>query len=203
MVFEDRISAYPGRYTMTDENGKVSYVVMERADEPTQEGTPLNAETFNKMQEEREVESEEYPGCFYRVINDTEYWINPPMVKGVEYRTVERYNGKPVYAQYIEGNFKYSDDFPDGGYDRRVAPNPSDKIVDIHVALKNDSTGDLQPLPWHLADGTINASYYLFVQTETFEATQDGIWARITAHKPCVGYRVQIMAKYIREEDVV
>lgn len=28
-------------------------------------------------------------------------WINPPMQLGVEYRTTERYNGKPVYAQIV------------------------------------------------------------------------------------------------------
>lgn len=28
-------------------------------------------------------------------------WINPPMVIGVEYRTTERYNGKPVYVKAI------------------------------------------------------------------------------------------------------
>lgn len=28
-------------------------------------------------------------------------WINPPMAPGVEYRTTERYNGKPVYTKYI------------------------------------------------------------------------------------------------------
>ena len=28
-------------------------------------------------------------------------WVNPPMKLGVEYRTVERYNGKPVYAKLL------------------------------------------------------------------------------------------------------
>lgn len=28
-------------------------------------------------------------------------WISPPMMAGVEYRTTERYNGKPVYTKYI------------------------------------------------------------------------------------------------------
>jgi len=28
-------------------------------------------------------------------------WVNPPMQLGVEYRTVERYNGKPVYVKAI------------------------------------------------------------------------------------------------------
>lgn len=29
-------------------------------------------------------------------------WVNPPMALGVEYRTTERYMGKPVYAQLID-----------------------------------------------------------------------------------------------------
>ena len=29
-------------------------------------------------------------------------WVNPPMVAGVEYRTTERYNGKPVYTQAVD-----------------------------------------------------------------------------------------------------
>ena len=49
MTFEDRVSAYPNRYLMTDENGNAQYVVLERADEPIKPGTPLNAETFNNM----------------------------------------------------------------------------------------------------------------------------------------------------------
>lgn len=28
-------------------------------------------------------------------------WINPPMLTGVEYRTTERYNGKPVYTKLV------------------------------------------------------------------------------------------------------
>lgn len=52
MNFEDRISAYPGRYKMTDENGNVSYVTFSRADDPIVEGTPLNASSFAQMQDE-------------------------------------------------------------------------------------------------------------------------------------------------------
>lgn len=29
-------------------------------------------------------------------------WINPPMQLGVEYRTTERYQGKPVYAKVVD-----------------------------------------------------------------------------------------------------
>ena len=49
MNFEDRISTYPNRYSMTAQNGGTSYVILERADEPIQVGTPLNAETFGAL----------------------------------------------------------------------------------------------------------------------------------------------------------
>ena len=98
MVFEDRISVYPGRYTMTDENGNVTTVILERADEPTVEGTPLNADTFNSMQEEIQIESEEYPGCFYRMIDGQQHWINPPMIPWKNYLTTEKFDGKYVYV---------------------------------------------------------------------------------------------------------
>ena len=29
-------------------------------------------------------------------------WVNPPLEPGVEYRTIERYNGKPVYKKLVE-----------------------------------------------------------------------------------------------------
>lgn len=44
------------------------------------------------------TESTDYPGCYYRMVDGSQEWINPPMMLGVEYRTTERYLGKPVYA---------------------------------------------------------------------------------------------------------
>lgn len=44
------------------------------------------------------VESDEYPGCWYRTVNGETEWLNPPMITGEEYRTTKRYMGKPVYA---------------------------------------------------------------------------------------------------------
>lgn len=43
------------------------------------------------------IESEEYPGCYYRVVNGEVEWLNPPTEPGVEFRTTERFEGKPVY----------------------------------------------------------------------------------------------------------
>lgn len=44
------------------------------------------------------VESEEYKGCYYRTVDGETEWINPPMLESVEYRTTERYLGKPVFT---------------------------------------------------------------------------------------------------------
>ena len=42
-----------------------------------------------------------YPSCYYRMVDGEKEWINPPMVSGVEYRTMERYLGKPVRTKVI------------------------------------------------------------------------------------------------------
>jgi hypothetical protein len=47
------------------------------------------------------VESTQYPGCFYRIVNGNTEWINPPSLPGFEYMTTERWNGNPVYQTMI------------------------------------------------------------------------------------------------------
>lgn len=47
ITFQDRVSAQPNRYKVIKADGTTEYVVLERADEPTTLGTPLNAETLN------------------------------------------------------------------------------------------------------------------------------------------------------------
>lgn len=44
------------------------------------------------------TEDTEYPGCFYREVDGEKEWLNPPMVSNTAYRTVERYDGKPVWV---------------------------------------------------------------------------------------------------------
>lgn len=197
MVFEDRISAYPGRYKMTDENGNESHVVLVRDDDPTVEGTPLNADTFNRMQEEYQVESEEYPGCFYRVLNDVEYWVNPPMMESVEYRTTERHNGKPVYAKYGESATVFEE--TSGQIGVRVASDVSDEVVEVSATMKNATTGATQTLPWFADDGTLYASFSL----SPSKAGKAGLWAYVVIHnEACIGYRPRFRSKYIKADDV-
>lgn len=50
---------------------------------------------FDKL---RALHLDDGDGCFYRMVGDEVEWINPPMVVGTEYRTTERFAGKPVYT---------------------------------------------------------------------------------------------------------
>lgn len=42
-----------------------------------------------------------YTSCYFRTVDGVVEWLNPPMILDVEYRTVERWEGKPVYAKGI------------------------------------------------------------------------------------------------------
>ena len=100
MEFEDRVSAYPNRYAMTDEQGNVSHVFLERADGPIVEGTPLNAETFNSLYLYSEAPN--YPGCYYRNVDGEDEFMNPPMGLNTVSRTTKRHNGYPVYVAVVQ-----------------------------------------------------------------------------------------------------
>lgn len=49
---ENRVPTKPGRIKLTDDSGNVKYYFMERADEPTTEGTPLNKATLFAVENE-------------------------------------------------------------------------------------------------------------------------------------------------------
>jgi hypothetical protein len=45
------------------------------------------------------IEDPSHPGCYYRMVDGVQEWINPPMAVGVEYRTAERFGGRIVYVK--------------------------------------------------------------------------------------------------------
>jgi hypothetical protein len=46
-------------------------------------------------------EHNQYRGCYYRMVNGEQEWINPPMIIDVEYRTTERMHGYTVYTMLM------------------------------------------------------------------------------------------------------
>lgn len=145
MTFADRKSTYPNRYLMTDASGNTSYVTLERADEPVAVGTPLNAETFNDMQAEVQIEDEDYPGCFYRLIDGVKYWINPPLIPNTYYLTTKCYNGVPVKQCAVEVELASSDNI-------KIPVStffPSGTILHMSGAVFSEATDDQFPVPFY------------------------------------------------------
>lgn len=52
MDVKDRVSTYPGRVKLTKANGSSEYVTLERADAPTQDGTPINKALFDSIKDD-------------------------------------------------------------------------------------------------------------------------------------------------------
>lgn len=87
-------------------------------------------------------------------------WINPPMQLGIEYRTTERYNGKPVFVMAVDG---------------RVFPNSSSKTIEVQIP---DTSGQVKMLdcygvldngtqiPGLLGESVFDASNYLGLFTQ-------------------------------------
>ena len=51
--FKDRVPTHKGRIKLTPINGQTDFFTMERADEPTEEGTPLDKATFDSITQSR------------------------------------------------------------------------------------------------------------------------------------------------------
>ena len=55
------------------------------------------------------IESTDRPGCYYRMVNGVQEWLNPPLDTGAEYRTTERYMGdNPVYITVVNVGYMAS-----------------------------------------------------------------------------------------------
>lgn len=93
-------------------------------------------------------------------------WVNPPMELGVEYRTTERYLGKPVYCQVI---------------DCGVITTDTQKIVDKSIPvldvlscegiIHTNSNGHNQATPFDYSD-TNGTKYSVTVSAEAYKQSE-------------------------------
>lgn len=58
----------------------------------------LDATALYLTPDELAIESQEYKGCYYRIVDGEIEWINPPMKHLTTYKTTKRFNGAPVYT---------------------------------------------------------------------------------------------------------
>ena len=97
-------------------------------DEATDRALPGGGIDQEMAQKEPAIESANYPGCYYRMVDGAQEWINPPMAVGVEYRTTELSMGKPVYVKLV--NFGA---IPTSGTTKSVEHGISNVQFVIHV----------------------------------------------------------------------
>ena len=94
--------------------------------------------------------SDSYPGCVaQRKMIDGAFkpweWVNPPMVVGTEYRTTEKFEGKPVYCQLV-----YFTNVVDGG-------TVTVDIPGVSTVLRFFGSRSGVPLPFISEKGLSNA----------------------------------------------
>lgn len=71
--FKDRVPTYPGRVEIEPVEGAVNTYTMKRADEPTEEGTPLDKATFNSITQSR------LTGRYYPLTVTREVYMSLPL----------------------------------------------------------------------------------------------------------------------------
>lgn len=97
--------------TLTDCNdgGYTGWYIttMNTTNSPLETGGWLRADMFNESYGTQTWYNDRYNGIVAQrfKINGVWQpweWVNPPMLSGVDYRTTERWNGKPVYVRFID-----------------------------------------------------------------------------------------------------
>lgn len=104
------------------------------------------------------IESADYAGCYYHTVDGETEWLNPPMVVGTEYRTVERSNGKVVYTKAY--NFGA---LPSSGGKSITTNIPHSNVVSMYGrATASDGTFDNFPIPGEFDSNPVFAfaNYY-------------------------------------------
>lgn len=104
-------------------------------------------------------ESEEFPGCYYRMVGDEKEWLNPPLEIGEQYRITERHNGNPVYTKLL--------DFGEAA---------DHKAIGLHITTSEYSVSRFSaslrgnPLPMRLPDSSGDVWIRVYAGSSEFNA---------------------------------
>lgn len=110
----DRVPTMPNRYKITDESsGAVSYVTLERADEPTVEGTPINAVNLQNI---LALDSQKLNG------QEPSYYENKEITYEQTTLSISGWSGN---------TYSFEADYPSTEYDVEVQPNNTITLDEI------------------------------------------------------------------------
>lgn len=123
-------------------------------------------------------------------------WLNPPMQFGVEYRTTERYNDKPVYMMALNftGPLANSD-----GVQVMISdmPKAATKVIWSNVVIENTASGERAQLPSVDESGKVTAYFYARA-----EEGYDGLVLGIRSTTDMSGWTAPVfIVKYVKTTD--
>ena len=119
-------------------------------------------------------------------------WVNPPMAVGVEYRTTERFQGKPVYVKTINMGNLPGNSVKQVNFQNR---NVVDKIVSVTGQCTSDSGVGIST-PYHTGSGP-NLETVIYIGAATIGTAQI-----VTFLKDFSGYKdACITVKYTKLAD--
>lgn len=123
-------------------------------------------------------------------------WLCPPMQLGVEYRTSERYNGKPVYMMALNftGPLANSD-----GVQVMISgmPKATTKVIWSNAVIENTASGERAQLP--SVDETGKVTAYVYARAEE---GYDGLILGIMSTTDMSGWTAPVfVVKYVKTTD--
>lgn len=149
-----------------------------------------NADTNAYLESKFPKESEQYPGCFYRLMDGVEVWINPPLVlldqtvpknygKFKFYNTTERYQGHVVKVALVEVTLG------DGKGGVTLSSVPYNYIVSMEGVVIGEETGEYLPFPFYSSSDSycvplIKNGYLYISRPGSFD-----------------GYKVRVIIKFV------
>lgn len=123
-------------------------------------------------------------------------WLSPPMQLGVEYRTAERYNGKPVYMMALDFTGSLANS---GGVQVMISgmPKATTKVIWSNVVIENTASGERAQLP--SVDETGKVTAYVYARAEE---GYDGLILGIMSTTDMSGWTAPVFAvKYVKTTD--
>ena len=114
-------------------------------------------------------------------------WVNPPMILGTEYRTTERYLGRPVYTQIVQfDNLSTNQAFAPGGEIFRA----------IGEYQYPDSSGKYIPnMPTKPPGGTMTADSPYMEFGDTYNRT---LRVQLKSDSKCLGKSARVQMWYMK-----
>lgn len=138
---------------------------------------------------ELSIESAEYPGCYYRIVNGETEWLNPPTEPGIEYRLTERFENKPVYQMMVYVASLANNSFMNIRLNSSIA-----KVVSIEgVAYIESSFPSMHPFPVYAEGATMPAAV---IQGIARDSVGNGISIRTFGDMRA--YKANVIIKYTK-----